>query len=67
MEYSATNQAKKQSNKNKENDQTSQEKVLPYVRPKFLGMDYIKAIYFGCSILGVMMVIVYFTIENEKV
>jgi hypothetical protein len=35
--------------------------------PKFLGMDYFRVIYISTAILVGLMLLVYFTIDDEKV
>lgn len=34
--------------------------------PKFLGMDYFRVIYMGLSLLILLMAVVYFMVEDEK-
>ena len=50
----------------KETDEFSGEEIRDE-SPKFLGMDYFRVIYLASSILVVLMLVVYFTVEDEKV
>ena len=40
---------------------------LSELSPKFMGMDYYRVIYITTSILAILMLIVYFTIDDDKV
>ncbi len=65
MKKNLNNVERKGGNKRADVDEFSGEQLGEF-SPKFLGMDYFRVVYGAASVLILLMVGVYFTIEDER-